>query len=270
MRARLTELKFLEPVAAPPVSSGHSAALLLRVTTPTGAHATYGASADKEVAGAAAMTSVLRSAGFAAKRVATGDSGALSDAVAEAMAGDAKADVAVVADVVVGAPIPLRGVAAPMSLVTAHVKLIDRATHKIAAGESSLAAGSKPELAIDRALAAALADVLPQAARPIAAPTGFHGDDAPIAEPGVVLVRMSPKTPYALVLAEQKHLQGTKGVSRATLRHIGPSGWVIGVATGEPPDRIAASARKPPATGTSASAKVAGEIVDVVLTGTAP
>ena len=39
------------------------------------------------------------------------------------------------------------------------------------------------------------------------------------------------KTPYAMVLAEQKYLAGAKGVRAATLRRLSPNGWVIGVAT---------------------------------------
>ncbi len=271
MRARLIELNLV--TAATPVAGQHAVAILLRVAAPGGNHATYGAAAEKDVAGLAGASATLRTAGYATKRApASGAAvaGPLGDDEAEAIAGDAKADFALVASVTVGGPVPLRGAAPTMSLVSAHVKLVERGTHKASEGDAVLAAGADVDRTIERALAAALADVLPPQARSIAQAGGFHGDDVPVGEPGVVLVRLAAKTPYALVLAEQKHLQGVKGVTRATLRRIGPGGWVIGVATSEPADRIASAARKPPAAGTTASARQTGDIVEVALAGATP
>ena len=269
MRARLTELNLLSP-AAP---AAHSAIVLLRIAGPDGVRANYGAGAEKDVAGLTAATAALKGAGYTVKRAPASGPGAataLDDQAAEALAGDAKVEAAAIASVTVGGPTGVRGAALPMALVSAHVKLVERTGKVVGEGSAQAVAGASADQAIDRALVAALGDVLPPTTHAIAQAGGFHGDDVPVAEPGIVLVRLPAKTPYALVLAEQKHLQGAKGVGRATLRRIGPGGWVIGVATSEPADRIASVARKPPATGTTATAKVAGDIVEVALTGAAP
>jgi hypothetical protein len=287
MRARLTELKLMTPAGPAP----HSAIVLLRIASPDGVRASYGAGAEKAVAGLVAATAALKGAGYTIKHApASGPAAAnpLDDQAAEALAGDAKVEAAVIASVTVGSPTGVRGAPLPMALVTAHVKLLERTacgarstpekecgsierTGKvIGEGSAQAVAGASADQAIDRALVAALGDVLPAAAHAIEKAGGFHGDDVPVAEAGIVLVRLPAKTPYMLVLAEQKHLQGAKGVTRATLRRIGPAGWVIGVATSEPADRIASVARKPPATGTTATAKLAGDVVEVALTGGTP
>jgi sarcosine oxidase gamma subunit len=78
---------------------------------------------------------------------------------------------------------------------------------------------------------------------------------------------MSAKTPYTLVLAEQKYLAGAKGVRAATLRRLSPGGWVIGVATSETIEKVAQIAKKPPAADSSAAVKIADNIVEVTLSG---
>lgn len=271
MRARLTELNLIAPVA--PVVGQHTVVVLLRVASPSGVHATYGAGAEKDVPGVTGLTAALRGAGYGAKRAPTSTAAVpavLTNDEAERIAADAKVDYATTVAVTVGGPVPVRGLAQAMALVSAHVVLVERATHKAVEGDATVAAGASVEPAIERAVVAAIGDVLPPAAHPIAQASGFHGDDVPVSETGVVLVRLPAKTPYPLVLAEQKHLQGVKGVTRATLRRIGPVGWVIGVATSEPADRIASAARKPPVAGITASAKVAGDLVEVALIGAVP
>ena len=124
-----------------------------------------------------------------------------------------------------------------------------------------------PGYAIDRALAAAASDVLPPVPAKLAQPGAFTGDDTPLTDPGVALVRLGPRTPYTLVLAEQRYLAGARGVRAATLRRLSPNGWVIGVVTTESIERVAQLAKKPPATNTSASVKIVGEVVEVTLTG---
>jgi hypothetical protein len=49
------------------------------------------------------------------------------------------------------------------------------------------------------------------------------------------------------------------------LRRLSPGGWVIGVTTSEPVDRIAQIARKPPVADARVSVKVRGGIVDITL-----
>src|SRR5262249_8991071 len=93
------------------------------------------------------------------------------------------------------------------------------------------------------------------------------GNDTPVGEPGIVLVRLPRATPWGLVQAEIKHLLGARGVSRATLRHVSPSGWVIGVVTAESIDRVASIVKKPPSADTAVSVKIVGDLVEATLSG---
>jgi hypothetical protein len=122
--------------------------------------------------------------------------------------------------------------------------------------------------AIDRAVVAAVGDVLPRPANQAQAPVAMpSGEDAPIAEPGVVLIRLARATPWGLVQAELKHLIGARGVSSATLRHVSPAGWVIGVATSDSIDRVAAIVKRPPAADLTASVRILGSVVELALAG---
>lgn len=274
MRARLGELSIATSSGSgeQPKPGARSAVILLRTADPRGAHASYGTGAEKDLPGLGALAASLRGAGMAIKRApASGPAASpLDDEAAAALAAEAKADVAVVASAAVGEPVMPRGVAAQAVLVTANVRLIG-GKKPIGQGIAQVAArGTEPAViaaAIERALVAAASDVLPPAPRELAKGQGYAGDDTPIAEPGVVLVRLAPKTPWGLVVAEQKWLSGAKGVSRAVLRRASPSGWVIGVTTTESVERIAQIARKSPASGATAKVKVVGDIVEVALAG---
>jgi hypothetical protein len=284
LRARLTELGIAmkettgstgagDPTAA---SATRTATVLLRVMTPAGIRADFGASAEKDVPGLAAITNVLRTNGYAVRRApATGGAPSgeselpLSDEEAEGLAAEAKADVVAIAGVKVGAPVAVRGQATTAALVTAHVRIVDRKERKVI-GQGVATAGAKgadPGYAIDRALVGAANDVMPPAAARLSAAGSFSGEDRPVVEPGIVLVRLPARTSYASVLLEQKYLAGAKGVRAATLRRLSPGGWVIGVATGEPIEQIARIAKKAPSTDTSASVKIVGDIVEVTLSG---
>jgi hypothetical protein len=288
LRARLAELNIATreageaPAAAaqgPSQTATQTVTVLLRVTTPEGVRATYGLAAERDVPGLAALSAALRGANLNLKRAPAAGPAAraegelpLDDATAEALAAEARADVAAVAGVTVGAPVPVRGVDASGVLITAHVRLTDRQAHRsLGQGGVVVAArGTDPGVVgytIDRALVAALADVLPHSAPGLTQPQTFSGDDTPVAEPGIVLVRLARATPWGMVQAELKHLLGARGVSRATLRHVSPSGWVIGVATTESIDRIAAIVKKPPAADTTMSVKIAGELIEATTHG---
>jgi hypothetical protein len=78
---------------------------------------------------------------------------------------------------------------------------------------------------------------------------------------------MPARTPYAMVLAEQRYLAGAKGVRAAALRRLSPAGWVIGVATSEPIEQIARIAKKAPAADTSVTVKIVGDVVELSLAG---
>ncbi|HEX7841693.1 MAG TPA: hypothetical protein VF469_29690 [Kofleriaceae bacterium] len=290
LRARLAELNIATRDSAAgdageaPAANAQGVTVLLRVATPEGVHATYGLAAEKEVAGIAALSGALRRANLVIKRAPASGPAAkpdgelpLDDDVAEALAGEAKADLAAVAGVTVGAPVPLRGVDASGVLITAHVRLIDRKAHRSLGqgGVVTAARGTDPGVvgyAIDHALLAATADVLPASGPSLVAqspvqPQIGSGDDTPVGEPGIVLVRLARATPWGMVQAELKHLLGARGVSRATLRHVSPSGWVIGVATRESVDRIASIVKKPPAADTTMSVKIVGELIEATIAG---
>ena len=279
IRARLDELKIATHDANAPAAGDtpqRTVTILVRVATSRAIHAGFGKGASKDVEGLVALTTLFRNAGMAVRRApdaAVNASGQgdfpVSDADAESLGELAKAELVAVAGVTVGDAVAVHGRPADAVLVTAHLELIDRKTHQVVARGTAVAASSSddPRYAIDRALAAAAADVLPPAPKKLAQAGAWTGDDTPIGEPGVVLLRMSSKTPYALVLAEQKYLAGAKGVRAASLRRLSPAGWVIGVTTGESIERIAQIAKKPPAADASASVKIVGPIVELALSG---
>jgi hypothetical protein len=279
MRARLGELDIsAAPAGEQPRPGGKTAVILLRTADAKGVRATFGPRAEKEPPGLGALAAALRGGGMAIKRASAAGSGPrpdgdlpIDDDAADALAGEVKAEVAAIAGVSVGEPVQARGVAQPAVLVTAHVRLIASGKKPLGQGAAAVAArGTEPaviEAAIERALIAAAADVLPPPRQELARGQGYAGDDVPVAEPGVVLVRLAPKTPWGLVAAEQKWLAGAKGVKLAAIRRASPSGWVIGVTTSESVERIAQIARKSPSSGTSAKVKVVGEIVEVSLAG---
>jgi len=280
LRARLAELNIaVKPPGDAPAANADAAIVLLRVVGPDGVHATYGLAAENDVAGLTALSGTLRRANLIVKRApAVGPAARpdgdlpVDDDTAEALAAEAKVELVAIAGVTIGAPVSLRGLDASGVLVTAHVRIVDRKAHK-PLGQTTVVGvsrGADPGLvayAIDRTLAAATADVLPQPASQVPQAQVVTAADAPIGEPGVVLVRLARTTPWGLVQSELKHLLGARGVSSATLRHVSPAGWVIGVATRESIDRVASVAKKPPAVDTTAAVKIIGDVVEVTLSG---
>jgi hypothetical protein len=279
IRARLAELKIATkdvPVATEPVApAARTATILLRINVPKGIRATYGPNADKDLPGMSALTTLLRNAGFAVRRApASGTPRAdgelpLSDDEASALANEAGADVMAIGGVSVAAPVLVRGQPGTAALVTAHVRIVDRKDKKVIGQGSASAAtrGEDPGYAVDRALLGAAVDVLPPAPTKLGPAGAFKGDDVPLGDTGIVLVRLPARTPYANVLAEQRYLAGAKGVRAATLRRLSPAGWVIGVATSESIEQIARIAKTPPAGDTSAQVKIVGGLVEVTLSG---
>ncbi|CAN5730238.1 hypothetical protein BH11MYX1_BH11MYX1_52500 [soil metagenome] len=279
LRARLEELKIATKVEGgdPGAIDGapqRSVTILLRTRSSKGSFASYGKAADRDTLGLGGLTTLLRSNGMAVRRAPeTGTVGdgdfPISDAEADQVAEAAKADLIAIAGVSVGDAVPVRGRPMEAVLVTAHLRLVERKSHQVIGQGTARAAAPADDhkYAIERALTAAAADVLPPQPTKLAQAAAFVGDDTPLAEPGVILVRLGAKTPYALVGAEQRYLAGAKGVRAASLRRLSPSGWVIGVTTNESIDRIAQIAKKPPATDASATVKIVGSVVEVALTG---
>ena len=251
--------------------------LLLRIDDPAGPRATYGSGGEKDVPGSAALTSALRGAGMLPKRapasgaVATvGGTLPLDDDEAIAIAEGVRADVAAVAGVTIGQPVAVRGIAIAAVPVSATVRMIERRGKKvIGQGSATFATmGVEPTVigkTVEHAVVAAASDVLPPQRQVLAAGRTFSGDDTPISEPGVVLVRLPAKTPWGLVAAELKYLQGAKGVKTAVLRRLSPGGWVIGVATAESVERVSQIVKKAPTAETTVKVKVSGDIIDVAL-----
>jgi hypothetical protein len=280
VRARLAELNIaIRAAGDAPAANAIAATVLLRVVTPEGVHASYGLSAEKEVPGLAALSSVLRRANMVIKRAPASGPAAKADGelpvdddTAEALAAEVKADLVAVASATLGSPVPLRGIDASGVLITARVRLFDRRTHKVLGQGTVVTAsrGTDPGVvgyALDRALVAAASDVLPQPAQRLPQVQAFTGNDTPIGEPGIVLVRLARSTPWGMVQSEIKHLLGARGVQKATLRRVSPAGWVIGVATGESIDRIASIVKKAPSADITVSVKIVGDLVEATLSG---
>ncbi|MBA2540115.1 MAG: hypothetical protein H0V17_10810 [Deltaproteobacteria bacterium] len=276
VRARLEQLDIgaADPTVGANVRTG---VILLRITERNGVRASYGASAEKDLPGLGALASTLRTTGVTIKRAAATGPAArpggdlpLDDDDAEALATEAKAELAVIAGVSVGAPMAIRGVATSASLVTARVRVISRGKKLVGQGVASAASrggdATAISAAVERAIVAAATDVMPTS-QAIEKPTGFTGDDTPLAEPGVVLIKIPAKTPYALVAAELKYLAGAKGISRASLHRVSPGGWVIGVATAESVQKIASIARKAPTADTGVQVKIVGDLVELSISG---
>ncbi|MGE3762084.1 MAG: hypothetical protein AB7L94_07525 [Kofleriaceae bacterium] len=267
MLARLAELDVATKLAT----------VLLRIDDPAGPRATYGSGGEKDVPGSAALTSALRGAGMLPKRAPASGAAArvggalpLDDDEALAIAQSVNADVATIAGVTIGRPMVIRGLPVEAVPVTATVRMIERRTRKVVGqGSVTLATkGIEPSVidkTIEHALVAATSDVLPPQRQVLTSGGQFTGNDTPIAEPGIVLVRLGSKTPWGLVAAELKYLQGAKGVKSAVLRRLSPGGWVIGVATAESVERVAQIVKRPPTAESSVKVKVSGEIVDVTL-----
>lgn len=285
LRARLGELNVATKDAATaptnsgtgePVSTAPAAktvTVLLRVQKPSGVEATYGTHGDS-IPEAGVLSNALRTRGYAVRKAPTSGSTVradgdlpLTDDEGDALAAEAKADQMMIAAVTVGTPVPVRGRAGTAALVTAHVRLVDRKDKKVLGEGTGTAAGMGEQFATSRSLQLAAADVFPPLPVKLGAASAFKGDDTPISETGIVLVRLPSRTPLSMVVLEQKYLAGAKGVRGATLRRLSPSGWVIGVATAEPIEQVARIAKKAPASDTSSSVKIVGGVVEVTLSG---
>ncbi len=280
VRAKLAELSIPVSTAAEP-SRARSVVMLLRIVEPSRTRATYGAGAEKELPGSAGLASALRAGGLVAKRQVFGASSPrartdgelpLSDDEAVALAEDGKGDLVLIAGTRVEPPVPVRGLAGTATLVRARARLIERGSRRVvgegvASYASAASEGAALDAAIERAVVAAMTDVLPPARTSLARAATVEDDEALISEPGVVFVRLPAKTPWGLVVAQQRYLAGAKGVQRAVLRRLSPRGWVLGVTTTESPNRIAQIAKTPPLAGSTTKVRVAGDVVEVVLAG---
>jgi hypothetical protein len=280
IRAKLGELDIVTSEGGappPPAGTVKTVTILERLQSASGNRADFGPSASPDIPGVAALTTALRAAGMAVRKAPASGPGPrpdgelpIEDADASSQAEAAKADLALVAGVTIGDFAFVRGQPQPAALVTARLRLVD---HGKAIGQGTAIAAARGEdgigYAVDRALTAAVTDVLPPVPQKLGPAGAFTGDDTPLPEAGVILVRLPSKTPFSMVLDEERYLAGAKGVRSASVRRMSPAGWVIGVVTTDSIERVAAMVKHPPTTDTSASVKIVGDVVEVTL-GAAP
>jgi hypothetical protein len=259
LRARLGELDIATVEGAAAAPGAKSVTILVRVASEGGV--------QKDL-GVASLTSALRAAGMIVKQAPANAPDLIDDTTAAQLAEQAKADEALVGGVTVGAFVPVRGQTQPAALVSAKLRMLD---HGKAIGQGTAISAARGEdgiaYAVDRALGLAVTDVLPPVPQKLGPAGAFTGDDTPIGDAGVVLVRLPSRTSFSMVLEEQHYLAGARGVRGASLRRLSPAGWVIGVSTELPIEKIAAIAKKPPATDTSTAVKIVGDVVEVALSG---
>ena len=127
-----------------------------------------------------ALTTVLRGAGFAVRRASpvTGD---LTDDQADALAAEAKADNYMIANVNIAPPVAVRGVATNASLVTAELRMFEHRRAHRASDRIAATLGEDQSYAVNHALLAAAARVLPPPPTKLQ-PARSRASDKPLAE----------------------------------------------------------------------------------------
>lgn len=254
-------------------SAARKATLLLRVTTVEGAYATYGAQQSDRVPAAADAEVALARRGLAlvpapasGPAAKAGEGLPLGDDGARALAGDARADVVVIAGLEILSPGPVRGVRGVATWARAWVRVLDVAAGGKVIGESQAARGATGEASALVASTAARAALLEAIATALPRRDPEAADAAPVlplptAADGEVLVRIrgASGSQVAAVLA---YLQGAQGVKKARLRRLAGSEVVLAV-RGVRTERLAALIRG--AADLGARAKVDGAAVEVTL-----
>ncbi len=276
LRARLTELGVaLRAVEAtrpePPAPGRKRAALLLRVVGAGPTTATFGAAASLDTPGLHGIAEALDRVGFAVvpppgAGPAPGDDGALpvDDGGARALAGDVKAQIAVVVGIRVGALGPVRGAPLTAAPAEAHLRVLDVATGAVLA-EATIASGAwgrgerVPLAAVEAAAAAIAAAAWPVGA---AAPVRGVGDGPVLAARKGVTVRIRGARAWPAAAALKAHLAGAPGVERVTYAAVAADQVALAV-VGPTPARVAGTVRT--ADGLDARVAVDGGAVEVLL-----
>lgn len=292
IRARLEQLNVAaapraEPIAAPAIAVDVQVTAAPRTRTAAVARA-----------GVSALTAALQSAGMAVRPLATRNTATrdAADADKAPVPGEAATPrLIAIAELNIGEPTRVRGQADDAVLVAARVRLVENRGSAareelptagrdsaragevvIAQGQGSAAARvDEPRSGVERAIALAATSVLPRLPGKAPSSAPRPAESTPVAEPGVVFVRLPPGTSYAMVLAEQKFLAGAKAIRAATVRRLSSSGWLIGVTTTPGTDstpqaaidRVARLATQPPANDVQVAVKVVRGVVEVTITG---
>jgi len=241
-------------VTTSPPSGGPKAVILLRVASPSGVSANYGASAAESVAGLEGIAGALRGAGMSI--VAAPRSGPaahpggdlpLDDDSARALAGDVKAGTVVIVGVTIEGAGAIRGARTEAASAIAHARIHagDRVLGEASAragayasedaGALARAAASAAKLAVDAALPAASTEL---GATPTAPPP-----PPLVATAGTVFVRFKGLTTWSPIKSVTAQLAQTSGVDRITMSRVAAGEVVLAVTTKQKPERIAAAVR---------------------------
>lgn len=278
LRARLGELGVtLAAVATaptPPPVTRRRATVLMRVTGLGRPLSSFGAAATDDVPGLPAVGQALDRAGFAVVAASAAgpppdDAGGLplDDAGARALAGDARADVAVVVGIVVGDAGPIRGVGAWAAPATAVVRVLDVGSGAVMT-EATLASGAvgKPDRErLPVAAAEAAAGAVIAAGLGLAPVAGAPIVDAPpIAAAHGVTVRIRGATPWPAVAAIRARLASAPGDPKVTFAGV-TRGQVALEVDGLSAARIAGHLRT--ADGLDAAITVTDDAVEIVARG---
>jgi hypothetical protein len=239
--------------SADPRWAGRTATLLLRVRRQAQALATFGASGDGKTPGAAIAADVMAERGLVVKpSPLAGPSPRderelpLDDGQARALAGSARAELAVIVGVELSERQYVRGVPTPMVLASAVARVVARGEGAEGEGKGSAVAiaGDGDRQAIDRAVVTAVDSALPTTAAGRAAVPSLTTDDQPLppAVAGGAWLRISAHTPWSVVSALLRHYAKQQGYT-AELRRLSPAGYLVLVHADKGIDRAAAIAR---------------------------
>jgi hypothetical protein len=241
------------------------------VSTVEGATATYGAAPSDRVPAADDAVKALERRGLSSlaapasgPEAKAGEGLPLSDDDARSYAGDAGAQLVVIAGVEQGAPGPVRGARGVASLSRAVVRVLDVTTGAVvgegraARGATGTGAAQVSSEATRSALLEAIALALPRTD-----PDAAQGPALPLpaAKDGEVLVRVRGAT-GAQVASVETYLSGAQGIKSVKLRRLG-AGEVILAVKGQRAERVGALIRG--AADLGAKAKVADGAVEVTL-----
>jgi hypothetical protein len=258
-------------------STGLRATVLLRFDSPRRTSASYGASAERDVPGLAAVSAAVRAAGYqlvpapaAGPAPQKGDE-LLGDDSARALAGSAGADVAVVVGVETTALGPVRGTSDRGVLARARVRIVGQdASDGTAVGGAH---GATEDLG-DTAAAAAAVDAFLDA-RPAGAAAVAPGPVASVtAGADEILVAITGRdrkdgAAWSVVRAIKDKLATTKG-AEITFRRVAAREVVLSVkGGGRAADKLARDIRdlEHKLSGTTVSTKVDGNNVQVRVSG---
>jgi hypothetical protein len=274
---RLGELSIpvrVDDTPTPIPTATRRATVLLRVTTPRGVVASFGAGAERDAPGLAAIGAAAAAAGWQVVSAPTAGPAArrdgelpLDDESARALAGSAGAELAIVVSIVAAGPGPVRGTGEHAALARARVRVVDKAG---VVGDGHGAGGARgggddrASAAAAIAAAGAFAD-----ARPPTTSTTPIEPGALVPAPGEVLIRIVARdrehpVPWTLVRAIRDRLALDTKAS-VVLRRLSAREIVIASHGGATADKLARSIKdlERKVTDTTFQTKVAGDIVDV-------